>query len=93
MKRFGVLFGLLCLLGSLFSGCRPSFQPGAYTDDLNRSVSFNETPKRIVAYGPSITEILYSLGLEANVVGVDSSATILKPRNQNKKSATRSIPR
>ncbi len=72
MKRFGVLFSLLCLLAGLFGGCQPSFQPGAYTDDLNRSVSFNETPKRIVAYGPSITEILYSLGLEENVVGVDS---------------------
>jgi len=72
MKRFGVLFSLLCLLAGLFGGCQPSFQPGAYTDDLNRSVSFNETPKRIVAYGPSITEIIYSLGLEEKLVGVDS---------------------
>ena len=69
MKRFGVIFVLLSLLVSLVAGCQPSFQPGAYTDDLNRSVSFNETPKRIVSHVPSITETLFALGLGDRVVG------------------------
>lgn len=72
MKRFGVVFVLLSLLLGLAGGCKPSFQPGAYTDDLGRSVSINEIPQRIVSYGPSITEILFVLGLQEKVVGVDS---------------------
>ncbi|MDO8715586.1 MAG: ABC transporter substrate-binding protein, partial [Dehalococcoidales bacterium] len=69
MKRFGVIVSLLCLLGSLFSGCQPSFQPGAYTDDLNRSVTINKVPERIVSHVPSITETLFALGLGDRVVG------------------------
>ena len=39
-------------------------------DDLGRVVSLNNFPKRIVSLVPSITEILFALGLDDNIVGV-----------------------
>jgi iron complex transport system substrate-binding protein len=72
MKRFGVILSVFTILVSLIGGCKPSFQPGTYTDDLSRPVTINVTPVRIASYGPSITEILFALGLEDKVVGVDN---------------------
>jgi len=69
MKRFGIIFVLSSLLTSLVVGCQPPFQPGTYTDDLNRSVSINKIPERIVSHVPSITETLFALGLGERVVG------------------------
>ncbi len=40
-------------------------------DALGRLIVFNETPKRIVCLAPSITEIVFALGLGDKVVGVD----------------------
>jgi len=62
-----IIFGLLA---STVAGCQPQFQPGTYTDDIGRQVDISEVPERIVSFGPSITEILFALGLEDNVVGV-----------------------
>jgi len=39
-------------------------------DDLGREVRFNHPPQRIVSLDPSITEILFALGLNNEVVGV-----------------------
>ncbi len=45
--------------------------PGAvFHDALNRSVDLPDTPRRIVALAPNLTEILYYLGLGDRVVGV-----------------------
>ncbi len=45
--------------------------PGAvFYDALNRSVDLPDTPRRIVALAPNLTEILYYLGLGDRVVGV-----------------------
>ena len=40
------------------------------TDQLNRSLTFEGTPKRIVSLVPSQTELLVDLGLENSIVGV-----------------------
>ena len=40
------------------------------TDDLGREVRFNHPPERIVSLDPSVTEILFALGLGNEVVGV-----------------------
>lgn len=40
------------------------------TDQLNRSIELSATPKRIVSLVPSITELLFDLGLEEEVVGI-----------------------
>jgi len=40
------------------------------TDQLSREVTFNYPPKRIVSLVPSQTELLFDLGLDAEVVGL-----------------------
>ncbi|HEY9231432.1 MAG TPA: cobalamin-binding protein, partial [Blastocatellia bacterium] len=44
----------------------------AVTDELGRSVNVAADPQRIVSLAPSITEILFALGLGDRVVGVTS---------------------
>lgn len=49
----------------------PSVIFGAnYTDEIGRSVTIEENPGRIVSLAPDITETLFALGLENEVVGV-----------------------
>lgn len=40
------------------------------TDDLGSQHTFNQTPKRIVSLVPSLTETLYELGLENEIIGI-----------------------
>jgi iron complex transport system substrate-binding protein len=65
-----IIVFVACLLLGLLAGCKPQFQPGTFTDDTGRQVSIEEIPERIVSFGPSITEILFALGLGDKVVGV-----------------------
>jgi iron complex transport system substrate-binding protein len=69
-RLLGVLFVLLSLLASMTIGCQAQFQPGTYIDDMGREVAINEVPQRIVSHVPSITEMLFALGLGERVVGV-----------------------
>jgi iron complex transport system substrate-binding protein len=69
LRKICIAVIILGLLAGL-AGCQPQFQPGTYTDDIDRQVDISEVPERIVSFGPSITEILFALGLEDNVVGV-----------------------
>jgi len=46
-------------------------QPVSIVDALGRAVVFDEAPKRVVSAMPSITEVLFALGLGDRVVGVD----------------------
>ncbi|PCI36222.1 MAG: cobalamin-binding protein [Flavobacteriaceae bacterium] len=43
-----------------------------YKDQLGRTVELPKTPIRIISIVPSITELLYDLGLEEQVVGITS---------------------
>jgi iron complex transport system substrate-binding protein len=43
-----------------------------FKDEAGREVSFPFPPKRIVSLAPNITEILYSLGLDEEIVGVSN---------------------
>jgi len=47
-------------------------RPDALTlrDEVGRTVSFSFPPKRIVSLAPNITEILFALGLDEEIVGV-----------------------
>ena len=47
----------------------PSF-PLTIIDDLERSVQIDKLPQRIVSLAPSITEILFALGLDDKIIGV-----------------------
>src|SRR2546426_10483080 len=41
-----------------------------FVDDRGRRVSLSKAPRRIVSLAPSVTEILFAVGLDAEVVGV-----------------------
>jgi len=66
LKRGYALVVVAALAVSLLAGC----QPRVYTDDAGRQVDIDRAPERIVSFGPSITEILFALGLDDRVVGV-----------------------
>ena len=70
LKRIAIFIIVACLLLGLLSACKQQFQPGTFTDDTGRQVNIEEVPERIVSFGPSITEILFALGLGDKVVGV-----------------------
>jgi iron complex transport system substrate-binding protein len=70
MKPSGIIVILLSLLVIMAGGCEAQFQPGTYTDDMDREVNINEIPQRILSHVPGITEILFALGLGERVVGV-----------------------
>jgi iron complex transport system substrate-binding protein len=70
MKLLGFLVVLLSLLVGVTFGCQAEFTPGTYTDDMGREVTINEVPQRIVSHVPSITEMLFALGVGERVVGV-----------------------
>ncbi len=53
---------LLCLSTQLFAA--------DFTDAVNRKISLPHPPQRIVSLVPSVTEILFELGLEKNIVAV-----------------------
>lgn len=42
----------------------------AFTDQLNRTISLDHFPRRIISLVPSQTELLHALGLEEEVVGI-----------------------
>jgi len=70
LKRIAIFIIVACLLLGLLAGCKQQAQSGTYTDDTGRQVNITEVPERIVSFGPSITEILFALGLGDKVVGV-----------------------
>ena len=67
-KKF--LFGILYIL--LLSCPAVAVE---FTDAVNRQVSIPQTPQRIVSLVPSVTEILFKLGLEQHIVAVTDFCT------------------
>ena len=59
--------------------------PRTFVDDLGRKLYLAQPPKRIVSLAPSITEMLFALGLDEEIVGVTEfcnypSAALDKPK-------------
>lgn len=46
-------------------------EPLSFTDDLGRTITFSDYPDRIVSASASITEMLFAIGADDLVVGVD----------------------
>jgi iron complex transport system substrate-binding protein len=62
---------LLLLPVVIFLGTSTSFSATQkFIDEAGREVTFRFPPKRIVSLAPNITEILFSLGLDEEIVGV-----------------------
>jgi iron complex transport system substrate-binding protein len=60
-------------------------QEGLFTDEIGRKVRIPNSPKRIVSMAPSLTEILFTLGLQEEIAGVTDycdypEAALTKPR-------------
>jgi iron complex transport system substrate-binding protein len=62
---------LLLLSLVIFLGTSASYSKTlTFKDEVGREVTFPFPPKRIVSLAPNITEILFSLGLDEEIVGV-----------------------
>ena len=62
-------YGIFSIL-LIIAGWAPSAPCAEFRDSLGRTITLEGNPKRIIPLAPSLTEILYSLGLGERVVGV-----------------------
>lgn len=53
------------------------------TDDLGRIVEFNKIPERIISFVPSITELLFDLGVGEQIIGKTDFCVHPKDKTQN----------
>jgi iron complex transport system substrate-binding protein len=63
---------LACISTSCASQNAPSAGDLSFTDEIGRTIKIKAEPQRIVSLAPSVTEILFALGLGDRVVGVTS---------------------
>ncbi len=80
-QLLAILLALLLLIS--FASCSNSTSsasqadqtayPLSITDDLGNQVTIDAKPVRIVSSSPAVTEILFALGLDEEIVGVSSS--------------------
>lgn len=62
-----IMFVIIVFLNTWVEG-----QERTMTDEIGRKVKISNYPKRIISLAPSITEILFALGLNEEIVGVTS---------------------
>jgi iron complex transport system substrate-binding protein len=67
LKNLGASF--LCLL-SILSPSTSASQNQTIKDDLGQTHVLGDPPQRIISLAPNITEILFALGLDEEIVGV-----------------------
>ena len=68
--RKRVLAGFLILLSSLIWAPHAHSSSQRFKDEVGREVIVLFPPKKIISLAPNITEILFSLGLDQEIVGV-----------------------
>lgn len=70
MKKCPLSLILIFMFFVLFMASLTYSSPKTFKDEVGRPVTFLFPPKRIVSLAPNITEILFSLGLDEEIVGV-----------------------
>ncbi|WFO75150.1 ABC transporter substrate-binding protein [Desulfurococcaceae archaeon MEX13E-LK6-19] len=70
-KHYYTIIALL-LITLCFTASTPLYAQTYIEDALHRTITIEKTPSRVISLAPSITEILFALGLEDKVIGVDS---------------------
>ncbi len=68
-KSFRIFFFLGIIL-SLHFEIKSAFPVSIFIDEVGRKVSIPSPPHRIISLAPNITEVLFALGLEEEIVGV-----------------------
>ncbi len=84
MKRTGLVLAVILITMSLLLRVADG-QNRFLTDETGRKVKVPPSPGRIVSLAPNVTEILFSLGLDAEIAGVTDfcdypEAALRKPR-------------
>ena len=83
MKKFTQILAAGLLIITLVAACAPAASPApaaataatiTFTDGLQRTIELAQTPQRVVALAPSLTEILFAVGAGSQVVGCDTFA-------------------
>jgi len=70
MKRKLALLLVLTIFIGLFPDLSARSQARLSTDEMGRNVRVPQAPKKIISLAPSITEILFALGLNKEIAGV-----------------------
>jgi iron complex transport system substrate-binding protein len=65
-----VVLLVVCLIAITPAGCDQTAATSTFTDDMGRQIDIDYIPQRIVSHVPSITEMLFALGLDDRLVGV-----------------------
>jgi len=82
MRRFALLTALAAAGSLLIAGCGqapPVAGPIHLTDDMGKQLTLKAPVTRIVSLGPSNTQILLSLGLRRDIVGIDDESVQYDP--------------
>ena len=69
VKHLLLLVLLTCIAGT---GSEAALSQPKFANEAGREVVFTFPPKRIVSLAPNVTEILFSLGLDTEIVGVSA---------------------
>ncbi len=70
LKKMRLILAIVIMSVALILGGVSSPLCANFRDSLGRKITLNGQPKRIIPLAPSLTEILYFLGLGDRVVGV-----------------------
>ncbi len=74
MKKHMLLMVILILIFSLSLGCADSTSETktgtTVIDSIGREVVIEKTPEKIISISPAITEILFAIGLDQEIIGV-----------------------
>lgn len=69
-----IVFSFLTVYFSMNNEEQAQKKEQTITDDFGRTLLIPDNPQRIVSLAPSATEILFVLGLEGRIVGVDDNS-------------------